>query len=205
MSNDHVDKRVHRPTGEDSPRRRFLRRATTATAGLGAVGIAVPFIGSMTPSERAKAAGAPVEIDISELKPGQMIVQAWRGKPVWVLKRTPEMIAAMKNGLDLLADPDSAKSEQPEYTQNDLRSVKEDIVVLLGVCTHLGCAPVDEFESGSVDADWLGGFFCPCHGSKFDFAGRVYKSVPAPTNLPIPPYRFADDNTLVIGENPATA
>lgn len=203
MSNDKNNKSVDRPTGEDSPRRKFLRGATGVTAALGGLGIAVPFVNSMTPSARAKAAGAPIEIDISQLEPGQMSSQAWRGKPVWVLRRTPEMLASLGKIEGEISDPASDKSDQPDYTKNPHRSAREDILVLLGVCTHLGCAPIEEFDSGGdLGADWVGGFFCPCHGSKFDFAGRVFKGVPAPTNLPVPPYRFADDNTIVIGEDP---
>lgn len=192
----------------DNPRRRFLRRATGGVAAVGAVGTAVPFVASMTPSARAKALGAPLEVDISQLQPGAMQIEEWRGKPVWIVRRTPEMLASIADSEALVADPESVGSEQPEYALNKHRSPREDVLVLLGVCTHLGCAPLAKFETGEesdIGADWLGGFFCPCHGSKFDFAGRVYKAVPAPSNLPVPPYRFIDDNRILIGEDPEVA
>ncbi len=189
----------------DNPRRRFLRRATTGVAAVGGVATAVPFVASMTPSARARAMGAPVEVDITQLQPGSMQIEEWRGKPVWIIRRTPEMIATLGETDALVADPESVGSEQPEYALNKLRSPRDDVLVLLGVCTHLGCAPLAKFVEGpesGVGDDWLGGFFCPCHGSKFDYAGRVYKGVPAPSNLPVPPYRFVDDNRIMIGEDP---
>lgn len=209
MSNNNTDKRQSdvgmAVPGPDTPRRRFLRRVGLGMGAAGGVAMAVPLVGSMTPSDRAKAAGAPVEIDITDLQPGDMAVKAWRGKPVWVLRRTKEMLATLPQADSLISDPASEKSDQPAYAKNEYRSQREEVLVVLGVCTHLGCAPTKAFETGAgseLGDDWIGGFFCPCHGSKFDYAGRVFKNVPAPTNLPIPPYRFADDNTLVIGENP---
>jgi ubiquinol-cytochrome c reductase iron-sulfur subunit len=186
----------------DSKRRKFL---TVTTTGIGLVGIgfaAVPFVRSMTPSERAKAAGAPVEIDISKLEPGQIMTEEWRGKPVWIVNRTPEMLAGLKQVEGELADPASNVPQQPEYAQNGTRSIKPEILVVVGICTHLGCSPDKRLEAGAASGlggDWPGGFFCPCHGSKFDLAGRVYKNVPAPTNLVVPPYMFKDEKTIIVG------
>ncbi len=183
-------------------RRRFLTGLTSGVGAVGAVAVAVPFVSSMTPSERAKALGAPVEIDIGDLKPGEMKVEEWRGRPLWVLRRTDFMLSTLPELDAVVADPQSMRSEQPEYARNEHRSIRPDILVLLGVCTHLGCAPLEKFQPGAASdlgEDWRGGFFCPCHGSKFDLAGRVYKNVPAPTNLPVPPYAFVDDNTIVVG------
>lgn len=188
----------------DKGRRRFLTAATTGVGLVGGAFAATPFILSMTPSERAKAAGAPVEIDISKLEPGQMIREEWRGKPVWVLNRTQDMLDKLPAIQDLLADPASANSSQPEYAVNEWRSLKPEILVLVGICTHLGCAPVENFAVGPASGlgdDWPGGFFCPCHGSKFDLAGRVYKGVPAPDNLAVPPYKFINDTLILVGED----
>ncbi len=192
----------------DKGRRRFLTQVSTGVGLAGSVVAATPFVLSMTPSARARAAGAPVEIDISKLEPGQMITEEWRGKPVWVISRTPEMLAGLKTVEPKLADPASNESEQPEYAQNQYRSTKPEILVLVGICTHLGCAPVEKFAIGpdsEFGADWTGGFFCPCHGSKFDLAGRVYANVPAPTNLEVPPYKFLSDTLLLIGEDGGAA
>lgn len=158
---------------------------------------------SMMPSERAKAAGAPVEVDISKLEPGMLLTAEWRGKVVWVLKRTPEMLDNLEKLNSQLADPDSQRDQQPPYAQNHTRSIKPEILVVLGVCTHLGCSPVYRKDIAPADlgSDWLGGFFCPCHGSKFDLAGRVYKSVPAPSNLVVPPYTYLSDNRLLVGSD----
>jgi len=188
----------------DSNRRRFLI-TTTALGVVGTGFVAVPFVMSMTPSARARAAGAPVEIDITGLKPGELKTVEWRGKPVWILNRTPEMLASLKKDVDQLADPQSKKSEQPTYVDPATRSVKPEIMVVVGICTHLGCSPDKRLEAGAaagLGADWPGGFFCPCHGSKFDLAGRVWKNVPAPTNLPVPPYSFKNDKTIVVGVDP---
>lgn len=187
----------------DNGRRRFLTAVTGGMGVIGGVFAATPFVLSMAPSERAKAAGAPVEIDISKLEPGQMIKEIWRGNPVWVVSRTPEMIESLKQVEGELRDPDSDNSIQPGFAQNDYRSLKPEILVLIGICTHLGCSPVQKFaigpESGISD-DWPGGFFCPCHGSKFDLAGRVYQQVPAPTNMVVPPYKYISDSLILIGE-----
>lgn len=190
---------------QDNSRRRFL---TAVTSGVGLAGCAaavVPFVSSMTPSARARAAGAPVEVDISKLAPGQMLTVEWRGKPVWIINRTETMLADLKSLGDKLSDPDSTESEQPEYAQNEFRSIKPEYLVVVGICTHLGCAPTKKFEMGAasgVSADWKGGFFCPCHGSTFDLAGRVYRNVPAPTNLVVPPYSYVDDTTVLVGVGP---
>ena len=188
--------------GVNSGRRKFLTAATSAVGVAGAVGIAVPFLGSWNPSEKAKAAGAPVKADISKLEPGQMVVVEWRGKPVYVLHRTPEQLDGLSTLNDQLKDPDSAISDQPTYIEGDARSLRPEILVIEGLCTHLGCAPKFRPEVGAADLGgdgWIGGFFCPCHGSKFDLAGRVYSGVPASTNLVVPPYSFEGDTVLVIG------
>lgn len=187
--------------GEMNSRRRFLVLATSVAGGIAGVAVATPFMLSMMPSERAKAAGAPVEVDISKLEPGMLLMVEWRGKPVWILKRTPDMLESMSKVVGQLADPDSEKNQQPAYAQNATRSIKPEILVVEGVCTHLGCSPVFRKDIAPADlgADWLGGFFCPCHGSKFDLAGRVYKNVPAPTNLIVPPHTYLSENELLIG------
>jgi ubiquinol-cytochrome c reductase iron-sulfur subunit len=189
----------------DLERRRFL---TGVTAGIGVVGAgfgAAPFVLSMTPSERAKAAGAPVEVDISQVLPGEMKTVEWRGKPVWLLRRTPEMLASLKKVQDKLADPKSQRSLQPGYVNPEHRATRPELLVMVGICTHLGCAPVAKLMAGGgsdMGADWPGGFFCPCHGSIFDLAGRVYKNVPAPTNMEIPPYTYLSESRVLIGINP---
>ena len=193
--------------GVDVGRRRFLTLTTTAVGAVGAAFAAVPFIASLPPSERAKALGAPVTIDISKLEPGQMVIAVWRRQPIWVVRRTPEMLASLDKVSSHLADPESKVNQQPEYIKGKERALKPEFMVLRGVCTHLGCSPKFrpvETAATDVGMDWSGGFFCPCHGSKFDLAGRVYKGVPAPTNLPVPPHRYADDRTLVIGEDTTT-
>lgn len=184
-------------------RRRLLTIATTGFGLAGVAGLAVPFAGSLVPSERAKAAGAPVEVDISRLEPGQQVTVEWRGKPVWIIQRTPEALELLSGMVDRLIDPDSNSNQQPEYAQNPTRSIREDILVLVGICTHLGCSPQYHPEIGSAtfDNDWRGGFLCVCHGSKFDLAGRVYAGVPAPTNLEVPPHRYLDDNRILIGSD----
>jgi ubiquinol-cytochrome c reductase iron-sulfur subunit len=188
--------------GVNTGRRRFLTAATSAVGVAGAVGIAVPFVGSWNPSEKAKAAGAPVKADISKLEPGQMIVVEWRGKPVYVLRRSPEMLDNLDKLTDVLKDPDSSISQQPEYIEGAARALRPEIFVAEGLCTHLGCAPKFRPEVGAADLggdSWLGGFFCPCHGSKFDLAGRVFSGVPASTNLVVPPYSYESDTVVVIG------
>ena len=186
-----------------NPRR---RRLLLITSGLGLVGTAfaaTPFALSMMPSARAKAAGAPVEVDISKIEPGQLLTVEWRGKPVWILRRTPEMLKSLKDGDKFLADPKSSvDSQQPAYAQNIARSIKPEYLVLVGICTHLGCSPAQRLETGvasGLGEEWPGGFFCPCHGSKFDLSGRVYKNVPAPTNLEVPPYTYMSDKRIIIG------
>jgi ubiquinol-cytochrome c reductase iron-sulfur subunit len=183
--------------------RRTLVVATSVAGGAASIGAAIPFVASMFPSERAKAGGAPIEVDISAIAPGEMKIFEWRGKPVWVIRRTKEMVESLKAVTPFLADPVSAKSEQPSYARNETRALKPDVMVMEGVCTHLGCSPqLKTIESkGEMGADWEGGFYCPCHGSKFDLAGRVYRGVPAPTNLKIPPYTFLSDSILLIGED----
>jgi ubiquinol-cytochrome c reductase iron-sulfur subunit len=188
--------------GVNTGRRRFLTAATSAVGVAGAVGVLVPFVGSWNPSAKAKAAGAPVKADISKLEPGQMVVVEWRGKPVYVVRRTETQVADLERLNDKLKDPDSAISSQPAYIEGAGRSLRPEILVIEGLCTHLGCAPKYRPEVGAADLggeDWLGGFFCPCHGSKFDLAGRVYAGVPASTNLVVPPYSFESDNVVVIG------
>jgi ubiquinol-cytochrome c reductase iron-sulfur subunit len=184
-------------------RRRFLLVATSIAGGIATAAVATPFVMSMLPSERAKAAGAPVEVDISKVEPGMLLLVEWRGKVVWVLNRTPEMLATLKKLDSQVADPKSEKNQQPQYAQNETRSIKPAILVVEGVCTHLGCSPVYRKDIAPADLgpDWLGGFFCPCHGSKFDLAGRVYKSVPAPTNLVVPPHVYLSDTSLLIGSD----
>lgn len=184
-------------------RRHFLSVATGMTAGVGAVFAAVPFVASWKPSARAQALGAPVEVDISKLEDGQMVRVKWRGQPVWVLRRTPDMVARVDAVMGELRDPNSEKSEQPSYAKNDFRSLKPQVLVVIGSCTHLGCAPIERFDVAPSDlgADWVGGFYCPCHGSKFDLSGRVFAGVPAPTNLRIPPYRYIGDNLILIGDD----
>jgi ubiquinol-cytochrome c reductase iron-sulfur subunit len=182
----------------DSSRRRFLTAATVVVGAVGTVAVAVPFLGSWSPSARAKTAGAPVKADISKLEPGQQITFKWQGKPVWVVRRDANALATLPKVEDELRDPNSNDSIQPEYAHNEYRSRKPEILVMVGICTHLGCSPTYRPE---ITADFQGGFFCPCHGSKFDFAGRVYQGVPAPTNLTIPPHYYASDSVIVIGED----
>jgi ubiquinol-cytochrome c reductase iron-sulfur subunit len=183
--------------------RRNLIVATSLVGGAATVGAAVPFVASWFPSERAKAAGAPIEVDISSLVPGELGVFEWRGKPVWVLKRTKEMLDNIKLVDGKVSDPKSDVPQQPEYAKNEFRSLKPEVMVMVGVCTHLGCSPKEKGVEArdEMGADWKGGFYCPCHGSKFDLAGRVYKGSPAPTNLEVPPYTFLSDNTILVGED----
>ncbi len=189
--------------GVDKSKRQFLTTALTVVGAVGTGYIAVPFLSQMQPSAKAMAAGAPVEVDISKIEPGQLIRVAWRGKPVWILSRTPEVLEILENDTAKLADPNSLESEQPETSNNPFRSIKPEILVAVGLCTHLGCSPTfrPEIAPNDLGDDWNGGFFCPCHGSGFDLAGRVYRSVPAPTNLPIPPYRYITDTLIIIGED----
>ncbi len=197
-------------TETDTGRRRFLVAATTLVGGVGLAAVAVPFISAMNPSARARSAGAPVNADFSKLEPGQQITVEWRGKPVWILRRTPEMLEDMRSAAfrEWLRDPDSAvETQQPGYAQNEFRSIEEEYLVVIAICTHLGCVPSFRPDRAPADlgVDWLGGYYCPCHGSKFDFSGRVYKAVPAPTNLVIPPYRFLSETEVRIGEDTAVS
>ena len=187
--------------GVDNDKRRFLTKTATVVGAVGAGFLAVPFVSSMRPSAKAEAMGAPVEVDIEKLEPGQRVVVLWRGKPVWVVRRTPETLAGLVELDGVLLDPESNQSEQPTSSKNEARAIKPEIFVAVGVCTHLGCSPVyrPDIAPADLGPDWKGGFFCPCHGSKFDMAGRVYKGVPAPVNLEIPPYYFASDNRIVVG------
>ena len=189
--------------GVNTTRRRFLTASTTVVGAAGVVGVAVPFVGSWNPSAKAKAAGAPVKFDISRLEPGEMKVVEWRGKPVYVVRRTAETLAALEGNAANLKDPDSSDlNQQPSYVNTIARSIKDEFLVLVGLCTHLGCAPKYRPEVGAADLGgeaWIGGFFCPCHGSKFDLSGRVYKSVPASANLAVPPYSYESDSVIIIG------
>jgi ubiquinol-cytochrome c reductase iron-sulfur subunit len=187
----------------DARKRRFLLGATSVVGGIGIAATAVPFVMSLFPSERAKAAGAPVEVDIGKLEPGQKIDVEWRGKVVWLINRTPDMLASLPKVDGQLADPKSDKSIQPPYAKNETRSIKPPYLVMVGICTHLGCSPTYRRDVAPADLgpDWLGGFFCPCHQSKFDLAGRVYKGMPAPSNLVVPPHRYLTDTRIVIGED----
>lgn len=188
-------------------RRHFLTVATAVTAGAGAVAAAVPFVASFKPSARAQALGAPVEQDVSKMEPGMMVKVEWRGKAIFVVRRTEDMLGHLDTDRNLLADPDSEESDQPAYATNAYRSIKPEYLVVEGVCTHLGCAPIARFQIGPADlgADWPGGFFCPCHGSKFDLAGRVFDGVPAPTNLKVPPHRYVNETTILIGVDTGSA
>jgi ubiquinol-cytochrome c reductase iron-sulfur subunit len=195
------------PSQVDQEKRNFLIAATAGVGALGAAAVAVPFIGSMLPSERAKAAGAPVEVDISKIEPGTFITAEWQGKPVWVINRTPQMTAELPKLNNQLTDPMcEVTSQQPKYCKNASRSIKENISVVLGICTHLGCSPTAKLEvGGDMGKDWAGGFFCPCHGSKFDLAGRVFKGSPAPINLVVPPHQYLTETTILIGVDKAEA
>ena len=187
----------------DRSKRRILIAATAAAGGVAAVGAGAPFVMSLMPSERAKAAGAPVEVDISAIEPGTMISVEWQGKPVWIVRRTKEMLDLLPKHDDELADPSSSVPQQPEYCNNATRSIKPEVLVVLGVCTHLGCSPTfrPEVSPADLGANWAGGWFCPCHGSRFDLAARVFKGVPAPTNLIIPPHKYLSETRLLIGDD----
>ena len=185
----------------DLSRRKFLTRATIATGAVGAVFAAVPFVESWMPSERARAQGAPTTVDLSKVEPGQMVTPVWRKQPIYVVHRTPDMVARVAGHDGELKDPKSAASEQPKYAQNSLRSRTPQFLVLIGVCTHLGCLPKQRFAAGEIYPSWPGGFFCPCHGSRFDLAGRVFDGSPASVNLRIPPYSYPNPQTLIVGED----
>ena len=195
-------------SGVDKNRRRFLIGATSVVGAAGAAAFVAPFLTSMSPSARALAAGAPVEVNISKVEPGQLLRVVWRGKPVWVVNRTEEMLSTLPSLDGNLKDPNSdVVAQQPEYAKNGYRSREPKYVVLVGICTHLGCSPTFRPEVAPADlgADWKGGWYCPCHGSRFDLAGRVFKNVPAGTNLVVPPYYFKDDNTILVGEDGGAA
>ena len=197
-------------TASNAPMDKDRRNWIVATAAVGSAGVAavaVPFVSTFQPSERAKAAGAAVEVDISAIKPGEKITVEWRGKPVWILKRTPEQLASLPKVDDLLADPNSKRKQDeltPTYARNENRSIKPEMLVVVGICSHLGCSPSDKLQAGpqaSLPDNWAGGFLCPCHGSTFDLAGRVYKNKPAPDNLEVPPHMYLSDTRLLIGED----
>ncbi len=187
----------------DKSKRRFLIAVTSVVGAAGAASAAVPFVTSMLPSERAKAAGAPVEADVSKIEPGAMITVEWRSKPVWIINRTQEMLGQLDKHNDRLSDPMlEVVTQQPDYCSNPARSIKSNLMVIVGICTHLGCSPSPKLQSGGdMGSEWPGGFFCPCHGSKFDLAGRVFKGSPAPINLVVPPHKYISDSVLLIGED----
>jgi len=190
--------------GVDKGRRRFLTAATTVVGGVGTAYVIAPFVLSMQPSAKTQAAGAPVEADVSKLEPGQMMTVEWRGKPVWVIRRSERMLEDLPGNDDKLRDPQSkVESQHPAYAQNEHRSIKPEYLVLIGSCTHLGCSPTyrPELAPADISPDWKGGFLCPCHGSKFDMAGRVFQGVPAPTNLEVPKYKYLSENVLLVGED----
>lgn len=190
----------------DEQRRRFLLTTTGVLGGLGAICALAPFVASWMPSAKAQAAGAPVQVDLSTLEPGQQVTVEWRGKPVWIIRRTPHMLQMVKGHDDRLRDPQSLTTQQPEYAQNAFRSIHPEYLVLIGICTHLGCSPKYKPYEKELGPDWPGGFYCPCHGSTFDLAGRVFKGVPAPINLEVPPHHFISKQVVVIGldeEKPA--
>jgi ubiquinol-cytochrome c reductase iron-sulfur subunit len=188
------------------PARRSWVMITCGAGAVGGIAAAVPFVASFTPSDRARAAGAPVEVDIGDIKPGEKVVVEWRGKPVWILRRTPEQLKSLEKTESQVADPKSDRTTYPTppYAKNQARSIKPEVFVAVGICSHLGCSPSDKFQTGpqpSLPDDWQGGFLCPCHGSTFDLAGRVYKNKPAPDNLEVPPYMYLSDTRLLIGED----
>jgi ubiquinol-cytochrome c reductase iron-sulfur subunit len=193
--------------GVNAGRRRFLVAATSVVGAAGAVGAAVPFVGSWFPSAKAKAAGAPVKVNIGKIEPGQQMVAEWRGQPVFILRRTEEALANLGRLTDTVADPSSESSDQPTYVDPQVRSIKPEVLIVVGLCTHLGCSPSFRPEVAAPDlgADWLGGYFCPCHGSKYDLAGRVYKGQPAPLNLPVPPHTYETDSVVIVGVDQESA
>lgn len=193
--------------GVNNGRRRFLVAATSVVGAAGAVGVAVPFVGSWFPSARAKAAGAPVKVNIGKLEAGQQLVAEWRGQPVFVSRRTPEALAILEENVEVLADPESEASVQPEYVDSHTRAIRPEVLVVMGICTHLGCSPLFRPDVASADMgnEWKGGYFCPCHSSRYDMAGRVHSGQPAPLNLPVPPHSYESDDILIIGLDPETA
>ena len=200
MSATHVDTQA-----VDSSKRTWIIASTCAGA-VGAAAVAVPFVSTFQPSERAKAAGAAVEVDLADIKPGEKKTVEWRGKPVWIVRRTPEQVEDLAKTTPLVADPDSKRTAYPtpDYAKNVYRSIKPEVFVAVGICSHLGCSPSDKFQTGpqpSLPDDWVGGFFCPCHGSTFDMAGRVFKNKPAPDNLEVPPHMYLSETVVLIGED----
>ena len=189
--------------GVDKKRRRFLTAAATVVGGAGAVATAIPFISTLSPSAKAKAIGGPIEIEVGDMQPGEKRTYKWRGKPVWILRRSEEALASLTEIEEQLSDPDSEVEQQPAYTQNSYRSIKPEYLVVIGLCTHLGCSPKyrTKDDREGLGEDWKGGFFCPCHGSRFDLAGRVYKGVPAPANLVVPKYKFISDTRILVGDD----
>lgn len=202
---DNVDRLQNVKQQQESPldedRRQFLLTSSCILGGIGAVCALTPFVASWLPSAKAEAAGAPVEVDLSRMEPGEQAIVEWRGRPVWIIRRTQKMLQSLNNDLNQLRDPDSLVDQQPVYAQNNYRSINPEYLVLIGVCTHLGCSPKYKPSLKELGPDWPGGFFCPCHGSTFDLAGRVFKGVPAPINLEVPPYHFSNEHTIVIGED----
>ena len=201
MATDNVASGGGNTPAVDEKRRKLLTTGAGVVGAAGAAAMAIPFVSSMSPSARAKAAGAPVEIDISKLEPGQRVIVEWRGKPVWVIRRTAQLLDSLESVKDELRDIESDKSNQPEYAKNVHRSIKPEVLVMVGICTHLGCSPTFRPDIAPADLGdgWQGGFFCPCHGSKFDISGRVYKGVPAPTNLDVPPHYYVTDTRILVG------
>jgi len=186
-------------------RRRFLTTTATVVGGVGAIATTWPFISTMTPSAKAKAIGAPIEVDIGDMKPGELRIEKWQGKPVWILRRNQQTLEDLVILDDAVRDPDSLENQQPDYAKNEYRSRKAEYLVVVGICTHLGCSPTytPADEQHNLGSEWKGGFFCPCHGSRFDLAGRVFKGVPAPANLIVPPYQFLSDTRILIGDDSA--
>ncbi|MCX7118245.1 MAG: ubiquinol-cytochrome c reductase iron-sulfur subunit [Legionellales bacterium] len=184
----------------DEARRRFLLTTTGVLGGVGAMCALTPFVSSWMPSAKAEAEGGPIQVDLSKMEPGQQVTVEWRGKPVWIIRRTPEMLKGLDGDRQLLRDPDSSVEQQPAYAKNKFRSINPEYLILVGVCTHLGCSPKYKPFEKEMGPDWPGGFYCPCHGSMFDLSGRVFKSVPAPINLEVPPYKFISKHVIVIGE-----
>lgn len=197
--NQDVEKKQNNSIDED--RRRFLLTGTCVLGGIGAACALTPLVSSWLPSAKAQAAGAPVQVDLSRMQPGEQAIVEWRGKPVWIIRRTKEMLEHLNADTSLLRDPDSLVDQQPAYAQNIYRSINPEYLVLIGICTHLGCSPKYKPSLQELGPDWPGGFFCPCHGSTFDLSGRVFKGVPAPINLEVPPYHFLNEHTIVIGED----
>ena len=195
--------------GAGIARRKFLIGANLVVGSVGVAGLSVPFVGSWNPSARALAAGAPIKVDVSKLGPGEILgpIPAWRDKPIFVIKRSEEMLEKLNGQNDRLADPESKRMQQPNYAKNETRSIRRDVIVLVGLCTHLSCSPKfrPAVQPESFDPNWVGGFYCPCHGSKFDLAGRVYAGVPAPSNMEVPPHYFESDSVVVIGEDKDSA